>query len=173
MYFSCHVNPETEWRPRSSLCQKGREDHGANDTLFGYQHLRNIDGAWNNITKLFYNYQNQPKCPHCGHSEYLYCDTKADPNFPGGICLTRTKDSCDDEDGMENINEKKLNFTPFQSQSHDMAERMKGMSGDGRSRDMSLEDSFKVLQSEIGNQDCLSSNYFSNFKFTNIFPPKL
>ncbi|XP_060586345.1 putative tyrosinase-like protein tyr-3 isoform X2 [Ruditapes philippinarum] len=148
---SCHINPETDWRPKNDLCQIGREDHGAFDTMFGYPHLRNIDGAWNNMTQYFYNYEEQPECPHCSHSEYLYCDTKVDSEFPEGICLTKTKDVCESgESILDNESERGTQWNLDNRPVPFTVERIKGMSGDGRSRDMSFEDSFKVLQSEIG-----------------------
>ncbi|XP_045173707.2 putative tyrosinase-like protein tyr-1 [Mercenaria mercenaria] len=147
---SCNINPETDWRPENDLCQKDREDHGPNDVMYGYTHLRNIDGCWNNLTKVFYDYEEQPKCPNCGHSEYLYCETASDPSFPEGICLTKTKEACTMNDNSLTYGN---NFEVQSVLSHfptvPNVDLLKGMAGDGRSRDMSLIESNKILQAEI------------------------
>lgn len=151
--FSCNVNPETDWRPSPDLCQVGRKAMGPYNTMYGYTHLRNIDGSWKNWTKFFYNYEDQPKCPDCGNSKYLYCDRTADPRYPEGICLTKTKEACTTDDPVyQNEIYVDTLLSPFTYPSFGTLDLLKGVPGDGRHRDLSMEMSSEILKAETGTQ---------------------
>lgn len=56
--------------------------------MYGYEHLRNIDGLSHIFIQKYYKYETLPKCPDCG-SNYLYCDVKKQ------MCVSRDKKACD------------------------------------------------------------------------------
>ena len=84
-FHRCGVDPESDY-PGDKYC--GGEGHKAFDRMFGYEHLRNIDGLSHIFIKQFYKYETLPQCPDCG-SNYLYCDRKKQ------ICVSRDKKACD------------------------------------------------------------------------------
>ncbi|XP_053390941.1 putative tyrosinase-like protein tyr-3 [Mercenaria mercenaria] len=91
------VNLERDYRPPDDLCQTcsdtDTQGHGRYDTMWGYNHIRNIDGLWLNWTTEFYNYEPRPSCPDTCSGKYLYCDKSFNISmYPDGICVTRTKD---------------------------------------------------------------------------------
>ena len=67
---SCRTDPQWDYPVRV-----GKRGHGASDMMEGFDKYRNIDGLANFWMTSWYNYEDHAKCPDCGGSKYLYCNT--------------------------------------------------------------------------------------------------
>lgn len=84
-FLRCGVDPETDYPIDKYSGEKG---HAAFDPMYGYEHLKNIDGLSHIFIKKYYKYETLPQCPDCG-SPYLYCDIQKQ------MCVSRDTKACD------------------------------------------------------------------------------
>lgn len=145
------IDIEADYRPLNDLCLRCTDGqthgHGPDDPMWGYSHLRNIDGLWLNWTTVFYSYDPAPSCPDRCSGKYLYCDKNADPRYPDGLCLTATQETCQlKPERMIWVTGKEALLEP-RMPCHEGI-RLKGLPGDGRTRDMSEEEARQILKKE-------------------------
>ncbi|XP_053390411.1 putative tyrosinase-like protein tyr-3 [Mercenaria mercenaria] len=143
-----YIDLESDYRPMNDLCQKCSDTdtrgHGPDDTMVGYNHIRNIDGLWLNWTTEFYNYEPRPSCPHNCSGKYLYCDKSFDASkYPDGICVTRTKSAAT----CNNLRVKRDTKSLTPSISCDRpGNKFEVLHGDGRNRRMSVKTALEKLK---------------------------
>ncbi|KAL4234510.1 hypothetical protein ACF0H5_006153 [Mactra antiquata] len=153
--LSCGVDPETDYPVEKNAAERDRVGHNGLDHMYGYEHLRNVDGLSHIFIDKFYKYETTPECPDCG-STYLYCDKKRQ------ICVSRDKSACDIPrgrntyvgSGFEGVN---VGFTgtvkpgvfnfplkrPF-------PDEQPGLSRERRHRDMTYEEAARIQREEEG-----------------------
>ncbi|WAR12599.1 hypothetical protein MAR_026779, partial [Mya arenaria] len=110
-----------------------------------FEHLRNIDGMWNNWTTDFYSYEPQPQCPDCGNLTYLYCDKCIDSiRFSSGVCVSKQISDC-----KERGRRSAPNLTPLHHKACHGKFVIVGMQGDGRDRHNTDAENRKILSAFI------------------------
>lgn len=149
--FREQVDIETDYREFGDYAFKSSSnpDHTPHAAMHGFEHLQNIHGLWRNWTTVFYNYTAQPSCPDCGNSKYLYCDKTRAPGYDeykDGVCVTKTFEVCTlkRKRAAEDIPILTRPVPHCQSK-----HKLKGLPGDGRSRDTPIEDCKEILMLEI------------------------
>ncbi|WAR12661.1 TYR3-like protein [Mya arenaria] len=142
---NCNIDPETDY-PNVNLAQDNNTGHARDDPMQAFEHLRNIDGMWNNWTTDFYSYEPQPQCPDCGNSTYLYCDKCIDSiRFPSGVCVSKQISDC-----KERGRRSAPNLTPLHHKACHGKFVIVGMQGDGRDRHNTDAENWKILSAFIG-----------------------
>lgn len=143
---SCgNVRTEIDFRQADDTATKAEDRplHRANASLHGFEHLQVQDGLWNNWTQVFYSYEDNPSCPDCGNSPYLYCNKDLDPRYPEGVCVSKTRQACKKRTAAEEV----LLFRP--TSNCQSVHRLRGLPGDGRSRNTPLERCAQILTEEL------------------------
>lgn len=141
------MDVENDYRPLNDIGFK--VGHELTDPMQAFEYLENRVGLSNNWTRLFYNYEQQPSCPLCGNSSYLYCDKTIDPSRPEGVCVTRTYDDCPSGlrgpiNATERLNEANQWMPPGGR------EEYKGLPGDGRHQMIDHQGGLNILSQELG-----------------------
>ncbi|XP_045174082.2 putative tyrosinase-like protein tyr-3 [Mercenaria mercenaria] len=121
---------------------------GPEDAMFGYGHLKNIDGLWLNWTKQFYIYEPQPSCGSTCSGKYLYCED-------GNRCLTSTKEKCigTESNPVRVLREVKDVDSLIPKLPCEAGTELKGLIGDGRTRDTSKAECERILKKQENVED--------------------
>lgn len=153
----CGVDPETDYHDDNDAAQPERLGHKYCDPMPGYEHLTSADGLSLKWTSEYYTYEEPPKCPNCG-STFLKC-VRNDPQFPYGRCESVLKPACLKGRLPGNYdNYKGTGYNEVMFEGEELSQSIKfitrkpfrGPSGDKRHRDMTIEESNKVLQEQRG-----------------------
>ncbi|XP_060575155.1 putative tyrosinase-like protein tyr-3 [Ruditapes philippinarum] len=136
-----HIDIETDYRPKDDIGWKNIIGQGHEDALFGYSHLKTVDGLWRNWTQMFYKYEPQPACDSTCSGEYLYCDDQK-------RCLSRTVEACKKEFSTRNKREVNVTDQLVPQIPCESGTKIVGLKGDGRTIKTSKEECEKILQSK-------------------------
>ncbi|XP_045173811.2 putative tyrosinase-like protein tyr-3 [Mercenaria mercenaria] len=134
-----NIDVESDYRPLDDLGWKIVNKQGPEDSMFGYTHLKIIDGLWNNWTDTFYTYEPQPSCGSTCTGKYLYCDDK-------NRCLTRTIETCTEKAPERFSREHKSTDPLVPKLPCEAGTELKGLKGDGRTRDTSKAECENILK---------------------------
>ncbi|XP_052270922.1 putative tyrosinase-like protein tyr-3 isoform X2 [Dreissena polymorpha] len=153
----CNVDIEKDYREPGDYSVDPNGQQGPNDTMHGFEYLKNIDGLWKNWTTAFYSYEDAPECPKCGNSKYLYCNKSINPNRPNGVCVPKTLDLCVNPKNWTYVRDALYN----QTQNHG-AKLLMGparLQGYGRTRFNTEQEGLVLLKQEI------AKGKFGDFQF--------
>lgn len=166
MFSVCGVNPETDYRAPNDYGPGERNaKHAPNANMSGFEYLQNFQGLWLNWTTEYFSYEDQPSCPDCGNSSYLYCIKTLDPNYPEGVCVSRTASSCTKNLTLTTVFADD-SFVPLPSCLSE--HRLRGFPGDGRTRDISVEDANDILVGGIATRLQLRATTSGTLLFVGI-----
>ncbi|XP_045172669.2 putative tyrosinase-like protein tyr-3 isoform X2 [Mercenaria mercenaria] len=160
-----NIDIESDYRPLTDLGMKEVRQQGPLDPMFGYKHLRNVDGLWLNWTQQFYKYEPQPSCGKSCTGKYLHCDRR-------NLCLTRTKEECT---GTKQQSARVLREDPdvdslIPKLPCGTGTELRGLRGDGRTRDKSKAECERILKKRevedtSDNKGTSSNDGWNNFGF--------
>ncbi|XP_060569890.1 putative tyrosinase-like protein tyr-3 [Ruditapes philippinarum] len=135
------IDIESDYRPANDIGWDDIIKQGPEDSLFGYSHLKTLDGLWRNWTEMFFTYEPQPACGSTCSGEFLYCDGEK-------RCLSRTKDACKMQLPTQN-KRKREDRNPLVPQIPcESGTKIKGIKGDGRTMHTSEAECENILKVE-------------------------
>ncbi|KAH3824745.1 hypothetical protein DPMN_126598 [Dreissena polymorpha] len=143
------MDVEEDYRELGDYSVDPNGQQGPNDTMQGFEHLKNSDGLWKNWTTGVYSYEEAPECPNCGNSEYLYCNKSINPNRPNGVCVPKTRDSCANSTIWAYDRDAPYVKPPNHGAKLVMGPTHFGLHGYGRTRFMSQQEGLVLLKQEI------------------------